>query len=321
MGILATDILIKTMIEVAFADLRQNSWVLDDVFSGLETDPLAKDQYGYKEVLRAKQWFLSNNIDVYLNHRVDNPRMPCITVVQTGAREMQERASFADLGSIEDFEPKHVTKRVQKVYSNFTPISYEISTGTVTTPLSLTTDLVVSGQFLVSQRSGKAYEILENSGSNSFKIKAGVKDDFTDCYIAPPTSLWNLHRELSFVEESFAIGIHTQSDPITAIWLRQLMMYVFLRYKEAYLEGRGYEISTFSVGAIDENPYFQQADKIYSCAISIVGQVEMNWIKFVAPKLQSVTGQIKIADGPKTPPNYINDVKKQGWEMEGDTDE
>lgn len=318
MSILATDILIKTMIETAFADLRQHNWILDDVFSGLASDPLAKDQYGYKEVLRAKEWFLSNQIDVYLNHRVDNPRMPCITVVQTGAREMQERASLADFGVIEEFEPKHVTKRVQKVYSNFTPTAYDSTTGTVTMPKNMDTSLIVVGQFLVSQRSGKAYAILENSGSNTFKIKAEIIDDFTDCYVAPPTTLWNLHREISFVEESFAVGLHAQSDPVTAIWLRQLMMYVFLRYKEAYLESRGYELSTFSVGAIDENPYFQQADKIYSCAISLSGHVEMNWIKFVAPKLQSVTGGIKIADGPKTPPSYLDSVNAQGWKMEAD---
>lgn len=318
MSVIATDILIKTMIESAFIDLRNNSWILDDIFSGLVDDPLSKDMYGYKSVLKAKEWFLNNQIDVYLNHRADNPRLPCVTVVKTGSREMQERSSLADYGSVEDFDPKEAIKRVQKVCPDFTPTAYDSVTGTVSIPKSVSTSVIIPGQFLVSQRSGKAYEILETIGTEAFKIKPGVKDDFTDCYISPPTALWNLHREISFMDESFIIGLHTQSDPVTAIWLRQIMIYLFLRYKEAYLESRGYEISTFSVGAIDENPYFKQVDKVYSCAISLSGQVEVSWIKFIAPKLQFVTGQIKISDGPQTPPSYIDSVKNQGWEMEDD---
>jgi len=317
MSVLATDVLIKTMIEASFADLRKNSWLLDDVFSGLAQDSLAKTDYGYKEVTMAKQWFLENQIDVYLSHRIDTPRFPSITIVQTSSREMTERASLSDDGLIEDFEPGAVTKRVEKIYEEFTPSAYNDKDGTVTLPSTITTVNVIVGQFLVSKKSGKAYVITAVADDKSFTINSGMKDDFTDAYIVPPTSIWNVHRELSFLDESFAIGLHAQSDLNQAIWLRQLMTYVFLRYKESYLEKRGFELSTFSVGSIDENPHFQ-AEKIYSCPLTVSGQVEVQWIKFVAPKLQAAYGQIRIADGPATPVQYGDEIDKASWKMEND---
>lgn len=320
MAVIAVDVLIKTMIEAAFADLRKNSWILEDVFSGLATDTLANTEYGFKEVEAAKKWFLNNNIEVYLNNRIDNPRFPCITVVHTSSREMTERASTSDEGFIEDYNPEDITAQVQKVYKNFTPSKYDHKTGYVTMPLGLTTSDVIPGQFLVSQRSGKAYVIIKNLDDETFVINKNIKDDFTDCFISPPTALWNIHRELTFFDESFAVGMHTQSDVNQAIWLRQLMAYIFLRYKEAYLERRGYEISTFSIGSIEVNPHFE-AEKVFSCPLNLNGQVQVDWIKFAAPKLQGTAGGIYIIDGPRTPEEYRKYAKKQGWQMIEDKEE
>lgn len=318
MGIVSADVLIKTMIEAALADLRKNSWILDDIYSELAGDVLAKDHYGYKEVAAAKQWFLSNNIDVYLVNRVDTPRFPCITIVQTDSREMTERTALSDEGMMEEIEPYSITKRIQKVYDNFTPSSFNKDTGVVTFPQGTTTQFVVPGQFLISAKTSKAYVINKVLDINSFQIAEGIRDDFTGCYIAPPTSVWNLHKELTFLQESFVIGLHTQSDLNQAIWMRQLMQYVFLRYKEAYLERRGVELSTFSVGTIVENPEFKGVELIWTCPMNVTGQVQADFIKFAAPKIQGTTGGIRIIDGPKTPETLQKYAQTQGWKMEKD---
>lgn len=321
MGIVGTDILIKTMIEAAFADLRKNAWILDDVFGELAVDPLAKTDYGYKEVAAAKTWFLNNNIDVYLVNRVDTPRFPCVTVVLTNSREMEERASMSDaMGEElqEEIEPRSITKRIQKVYENFTPAAYDSVKGIITMPESIDTRYVVAGQFLVSSKTSKAYVIGNTLSLQEFQIKAGIKEDFTDCYIAPPTSIWNLEKEITFIQESFAIGLHAQSDLNQALWMRQLLQYVFLRYKEAYLERRGFELSTFSIGTIQENPEFKGAELIWTCPLTLNGQVEANFIKYAAPKLQAVRGGVRIIDGPKTPETMFQYAEKQGWKMEKD---
>lgn len=318
MSVIATDVLIKTAIESALADLRKNAWLLDDIFNGLVTDPLALYEYGYKEVEKAKEWFLGNQIEVYFGNRIDNPRFPCITVTLTGSREMQERTSLSDEGSVEDIDPQHRRKQPQKTYPPFTPSKYDPSQGYVTMPVDSDTSDVIPGQYLVSSRSGKAYIINQVIDSTTFSISPGMVDDFTGAYIAPPTTLWNLHRELTFMEETFGIGLHAQSDLAQAIWLRQVVTYILLRYKEAYLEGRGYELSSFSVGAIELNPYFKEVEQVFSCPITLNGQTECSFIKYIAPKLQTVRGGIRIIDGPATPEEYLKYAKAQGWVMEND---
>jgi hypothetical protein len=318
MGILATDILIKSMFEASLADLRKNNWILWDIFDGLANDSLSKQDYGNKETAQAVDWFLGNDIQVYLNNRVDTPRFPCITVVRLSSREMTERASLADAELEYEIDPGGITQEVQKRYDNFTPSAYNLAAGQVTLPANSTTHKMFVGQFLVSNISGKAYLIRKVIDLSNFLIAAGTNDDFTNCYIAPPTSLWNLQKELVFLDEQFAIGLHTESNLSQALWMRQLAQYCVLRYKEAYLERRGFELSTFNVGDITQNPHFNGTEMVWSCMMSLSGQVQADFIKYAAPRLEGVRSGIFIVDGPKTPPQYLNEVENQGWAMESD---
>jgi hypothetical protein len=318
MGILASDILLKTMFEAALADLRKNTWILSEIFEGLTNDPLSTMDYGWKEVDKAKEWFMGNDIPVYLTNRVDTPRFPCITIVRTSSREMTERTAMADDHEPSEIDPYLITKNPQRMYNFFTPAGYNSTTGVVTLPENLQTNRMFVGQFIVSKRSGKAYIITQVLAPNQFMILPGTNDDFTSAYIAPPTSLWNLEKELTFVEEAFAIGMHAESDINQAIFLRQLVQYIVLRYKEAFMERRGYELSTFNVGSIDVNPHFNGTEMVYSCMMTLSGQVEANFIKYAAPKIQGIKAGLFILDGPKTPEEYLIYAERQGWEMEGD---
>ena len=64
MGIVPSDLLVKSALEAALAHLRANQWLLDDVFGELATDSLSGLEYGWKDVDAAKRWFLNNNIRV-----------------------------------------------------------------------------------------------------------------------------------------------------------------------------------------------------------------------------------------------------------------
>jgi hypothetical protein len=318
MGIIATDIVLKTMFEAALADLRKNSWILFDIFGELANDTLSKQDYGHKEVDMAIEWFKGNDIQVYLNNRVDTPRFPCITIVRLSSREMTDRASMADDGMESQIDPINITEQVQKMYQTFTPGAYNLAGGIVTMPAPLTTFKTFVGQFLVSGKSGKAYVIQKVLSNTTFQIAPGTTDDFTNCYIAPPTNLWNLQKELVFLDEQFAIGLHAQSNLSQALWLRQLVQYIMLRYKEHYIERRWIGLSTFNVGSIDQNPHFNGTEMVWSCMCSFSGQVQADFIKYAAPKLQGVKAGIFIIDGPKTPAAYANAAAAQGWEMVGD---
>jgi hypothetical protein len=314
----STDILIKTFIEASLADLRKNEWILQDIFADVSSDPLSKALYGDKEVRRAIEWFKTVNIPVIHTLRVgDDPTFPCITVVSNSISEQQERASLADYGEEEeDFDPRKANKVPQRVYDTFTPLSYDPTTGIMEMGQGMKTSAIIPGQFLVS-KSGKAYQITECIDDVSFKTTANIKDDLSFVYVVPPTALWNLSRELTYLRENVEIGCWAQSDPMQTMWLTCIMIYCIGRYKEAFLENRGFELSTFSVGALTQANEMQP-ENVYFRLIQLSGTIKMDWIKYVAPKLQSVQQGITIIDGPKTPTIYQDQVKKQAWDMQGD---
>lgn len=317
MGLLPTDLVVKSMLEAALYDVRKNAWLLDDVFSGLASDPLSSAQYGWKEVARAKDWFLSNNVMVYLPFRIDAPTLPCISIIGPSVSEMQSRANLGDDGQTEDYAPDLATANPQRVYDPFTPAGYDPETGYVTFPQGIMTDTMAPGMFLVSQKSGKAYVIQQIVSSQVFGIKSGTNDDFTAAWVAPVSALWNLQREIIITDQSFTIGCHTQGDPVTITWLRDLVMYCLGRYREAYLEARGFGLSTISCGPPSVDPDFDM-ERCYKVDINLMGQVQGDWIKYIAPKLQVVRSGILIADGPKTPAQYLQYAEAQGWKMAAD---
>lgn len=319
MGILASDLAVKSAIEAALADLRSNSWILEDIFAGLANDPLTSKDSGYAEVYAAKSWFMETSIPVYFNNRVDTPKMPCITVVRTSSREALDRTSLADDQIYtEEIEPQSINRQIINVIDQFTPKAYNKSVGEVTLPNGITTFAVSPGQFLVSKKSSKAYVIEKVIDDVTFKIADNTNDDFTNCYIVPALSLWNLEQGVTYLHETFSIGLHAQSDTQQVLWLRQIIQYIFLRYKEAYLERRGLELSTFSVGSVDVNPSFDGIELIFTCMAQLECVVEATFIRYAAPKLGKVTGGVKIIDGPKTPEAYQSLAQKQGWSMEED---
>jgi hypothetical protein len=279
---------------------------------------MSDTEYGWKEVARAKEWFTGNAIHVVTPFTDNAPHMPCITIVQMQSAEAVEYSSLADQGhETGDYDPKANALIPQYVYKPFTPQSYDPATGIVTFPDGITTEFIVPGQFYVSA-TGKAYQIYELAGPNSFKVKCQLNDDFTNGYVAPPTNLWNCKRERTRLNETFTLGLHAVSDPAHCIWMRQLVQYILLRYKEAYFDDRGFELSTFSTSEIDLNQNFKNADKVYSCFITLSGNVETTWLKYVAPKLMGVHVAVAILDGPKTPPAYLAEAEGQGWVMEAD---
>lgn len=316
MAYVQVDILLKTAIEGALQDLRANHYLLDDIFNGLPNDQLSAPQYGAKEVQEAKKWFLATDVPVYMQNRVDTPTFPSICIADGGSREMTERAGVSD-----DIEPiiEYTSPKGTKpawIYPPFVPQTYDASTGTFTFPVGTTTEAMVPGVFVVSA-AGKAYVVKKVVSATQFQIAAGTIDNFTNAYILPPYAVWNLAREKTFLEHRYSIFCAAQSNPVYALWIHAVMVYCLGRYKEAYIEARGAALSTFSSGPLTLDARFE-GEKVYFVEITFTCQVECSWIKYVAPKLYEVKGGIQIANGPKTPSQYLNQVKSQGWDMAGD---
>jgi hypothetical protein len=319
MSYIQTDILLKTMLEAAIADLRANDYVVDDISAGFSAGDISEAEYGDKERKRFKEWFLSNNIGVFMQQRIDTPTFPCIVIVDSGDQEMENRAALSDdRGYPEDFDPKNIETTPDYVYAPFTPSNYDAASGTVTFPKGVTNEALFPGMFLVS-RTGSAYQVRKLVGKNAFQIKPGVRVDLTNCYVTPMSALWNLQREQTFLRHSYSLVCMASSDPVYAQWLHAIVVYCLGRYKEVWLEARGFEISTFGSSPLQKAPRYDP-ENVWFKSVSLTGQVELSWIKYVAPRLAGVKGGIKICDALVTPENYKEQVLAQGWRLSKDPD-
>jgi len=317
MGILPTDILIKSAIDFALRHLRKNTWILDDIFGTLRDDPMVADEYGRKELQTAKEWFLSQEFPVLLQHRIsDDPPIPCISIAYKPSQEMGDRTSLADAHiQIDDFNPADANILQRRIIDEFTPLSYVKSTGVIKFPKKIDLSSVAVGQHIVSSVSGKVYTILKKAPNNCVIIDKNINDDFTDAYVSPMFPLWNLHKELTFLSESYSIGVHTNGQAATTIWLWQVVFYSLLRYKEAYLDDRGFELSNLSSSALERDSQFQ-GENIFSKYIEIQGVVQCDWVKFIAPKLEKVTAQVAV--GNQRSPDGLNGQCTPSWQMSED---
>lgn len=303
MGILSADILIKTMLEAALLDLRKNAWIVEDIFGALANDFLASKDYGHKEVEAAVDWFLNNEIPVLLAYRIaDSAPVPCISIAYNENSEAIERTSLADQRVTESFDPTGIITSAKNLTPVFSVESYDPETGIIVVPSSINLVNVRAGQYLVANKTNQAYVIYEITGNHSFKIKEGVLENFSKSHIRTKYNTWNLEKEITFINESYTLGCHANGAG-TCLWLWQIIMYALFRYKESYLEGRLFELSRVQSSAIQKNNNFP-ADNVFSRYVTLSGVVPATWIKYAAPKIEVITGQVLIADGPdKSPKN------------------
>ena len=98
------------------------------------------------------------------------------------------------------------------------------------------------------------------------------------------------------------------------------MIYSLLRYKEAFLEERLFELSTFQSGPFEARSDFG-ADHAYARFISFSGIVPATFVKMAAPRIEAVSLDVVVADGPSSPPGtYDTPVEDAdvSWVVDGD---
>jgi hypothetical protein len=79
-GINLPDVLVRTAIMDGLQRLRNDPKLLDFVFGWLPNDALTAQTYGLQTLERAKQWFLATDIPVSLDLRMDQVKIPVISL-------------------------------------------------------------------------------------------------------------------------------------------------------------------------------------------------------------------------------------------------
>lgn len=282
-GIHQSDIIIRSALEAALADMRANPWLIDYVFASMPQDTLTWKQYGERDVQEAKKWFLSTGIDVCILPTIDESRWPKLTVEIVDSREVEPEASIGDVNytPYEQNDSSWPALNQQPI----TPISYIPSTGVVT--LSQATEFgIYAGMYLVD-RVGQEHEIIEVVDEKTFKIDPGTVADLSRSNIKSKRPSWNVAVESASFKETYRIGVHVQNEPAHLIWLHSIVVFALQRYKQILIEARGLERTTFGSTQVGRDERFE-AENIFSRYLSLSGFVRQFWPKAVTRTIDGV---------------------------------
>lgn len=280
MAIFQGDLIIKTAIELSIEDMRKNPYLIEDIFSDLIDNPILAKKYGMKEIARAKEYLLNNNIQIYMRHRLDKMEYPCITISIGNSTEDKSLSTLGDL-SVEsvDFDPNEIGKPIKFLVRPFIPVSYDQTTGILEIPETIEEYRYIDkGMLLVDPATGGAFIINGKAGVNGLQIAAGSALPSGQLAIIPQYHAYRARRERAISQEQYTIGCHTHGDPSTLIFLFDLVKYSLYRYREGLLEHNNFQLSNLTCTDMIKNDQMAE-ENVYSRWITISGQVEESWLK------------------------------------------
>lgn len=326
MGLFQGDVIIRQMLELGIQDLRQQPWLLNDIFSSFITNQYLKDKYGQSQIDAAKEWITNNQVDIYMYHRADRDRLPCITIEMSSTNEKSDMKHMGD-NSTEKvlLSPQYIGKPIPYIVKPFVPTGYNQSTGILSVaPTTPNLANVVPGQIVVNPANGNGYPIIGLVASGVI-ITPGTPLIASELGISPEFPFYKARIEHTFFQETFNIGVHVSGDPQALLWLWAITLYSLLRYKESLLEANGFAEGVFTNSNVDLNSSFTTdgGERAWSRYITITGQTEHTWIKSPQRFIENVSlsnpsGGLVVASNSE--PTII-DEQQQLWHAIQDIEE
>jgi hypothetical protein len=320
-GIVPSDVLIRTAIIAGLNDLRNNTFLLDYVFNWYNTDTLTNGTYGDKEKQRAKNWFLTNDIAVSMNYRVDEPKFPMISIALQSSGEDQATLGDVNYDTVEEQPASDFNIKIDPVLGPFTP-SYDSVKGVVTLPTGFVTDNVVLNQILYSPNANQGFIITDILSSNQLVIATGLNIDFTNAIVTPIDAFYVVSIESVMFKETYQLKCFAMNDPIYLIYLHSILLFILYRYKEEFMEKRGFDRSIPSSGPLYIHKLPQSDNElVFARDVTLTGYCRQYWPKMISPKMQgTLINGIEIISGTTTPQSFLALAQQQGWGMTGDDD-
>lgn len=316
-GIYPSDLIIKKAIEAGIAELRSNAWLQDYVFAGLNSDDITSPFYGQASINRFKEWFRSVDIKTYINVRLGDVTAPAVTINLVGSVEEENTLSDLHVGPIQEDVP--VTASGPGLWppltSPFTP-QYTVANGQLLLPASIQVDLFPG--MVVVDGTGKVWPIQDVLDDQTVVIQPGIVTDFSGSTIRAATPAIVQTIESALFRDTYLIGCHVQAEPAYLVYLHAVIMFVLLRGRQFFLEGRGLERTALNSTDFSKNQEFD-VENMFSRYINLSGYVRHAWPKFRYARLTGVNTTL-IIDGLTTLPPDAQPAKDQLWVGEEDVD-
>jgi hypothetical protein len=302
-GIFQSDIVVRTALLTAMKDIRDNPWVLEYAFLGLKQDTLTAPDFGEKQVLEAKRWFMKTEIPVFHGVMTEPPKLPAITIAMINSQETD-----VTLGDV-NYDPTEDLDEDPPIIGPFVPKSYDWVNGVLVLPDSIAdTQIIVPGMRIADSNGTNTYTITEVEGAN-LTLTPGINADFSKATLHYKMPVFKVKMESVVEKEDYLIGVHVD-EPSRLVILYSIVKLILYRYKQSLLEARGLEKTTFSstdfskIATIDPETGFSRY-------ITLTGYVRQFWPKDIVQTVQVVDGAVKVTDGQHLPAD--TDLKTAQW--------
>lgn len=308
-----SDLLIKSTIELILQDMRDNLYLLDDVFSDLLNDPYLAPIYS-KDVQNAKEWLKNNDIKVLLRLRNDPQEFPCVTISLGSDNEDESKSTLSDQTvDSQEFESATIGKSIGYIIKPFTPTGYDQAAGVLEAPTDTDLSLVNPGMVLVDSETGTGYEILGLGGTNGIQIQPNTSLSLSKAGVLPKNMKWKARIEGSYFKQQFTIGCHVSDDPATLIWLHSIILYGLLRHRELFTS-RCFNLSSVSSSDLDRNRSFAPTtDNVFSRFITLQAHTQHTWLKSPKRYIEATQPSFDYQANTDTD-NLAADPTGDGWD-------
>ena len=299
-GIFQSDLILRSALVEAIADLRARPWLLDSVFASLRYDQLTNKLYGEKEVQRGIKWFQMTDIPVVMAESLKQETIPCVSIEVTESSETNN--TLADQHYV-------TSQSAQEEWPPLTPLftpRYTPTTGIITLPDDISKLLVCTTGMLLMDHNGDFHPILTIIDREHFTTDVGLIVDFSNSYIRSSYPRLVETLESATFREGYRIGCTCKGDAMATRWLHSLTSFCLLHYRQDLLEARGLEVSSISSGPMVKDTRFE-VENIFSRFISLTGMVRNYWPKRRLDKTLWVEGMVKLSQPGNDSSNFVGD--------------
>jgi len=316
LGIHQGDLILKSALDVAFADLRANPSLLNFVWASLPQDSLTWKEYGMKELNQCKKWFMDTNIPVKISPVRNELTVPCIVITMADSGEATNESTLGDINPETAFET--TLGDWPALTRPFTPSSYEPLTGIVLMKSrDLPDDILIAEGMFIVDKVGTPYEILKVYDATSFQIAPATVADFKGAVLKGHRPSWVTSIESSSFKETYQVSVNVGGEPTLTVLLHSVVVFCLLRYKEFLLEARGFERSTFTSSDLKINQTFPDTEAVFTRNVMVSGYVRMYWPKIIAPAIDGIVAQERVTGSDHLPAGMNPDDQLWVGEYDG----
>ncbi len=301
-GIYQGDIIVQSAIRAAIKDVRANPWLWKYIFPSLLTDPVTMTEYGPKLVARMIEWLIKTDFPVFVNTRLDPAKIPAITINLIDSQEVDN--TLADINYQPSARPIEPTAPAA-LCSPFAPTSWDSTTGVMNIPDSVWSETYIFPDMLIRDKTGTSYRIQnvqEVGGAMALKLEPGTVADFSEAVITCKDPEQIVALESAQHRESYLIGCHVAGESWQLSALHSFMQFCLFRYRQSYLEARGFQVSAVTSTDFSKNQSFEM-DNVWSRYISLNGKVRNCWPKAKETVIAGIDPALRVIGGEHLPPD------------------